>query len=295
MVCAGNDGPGHQTIGSPAVAKNALTVGNVFDNGSTSTVGDIVNTSSRGPTGDGRMKPNLVAPGNIVTSAKAGSTTAYTEKSGTSMAAPHVTGLAATLMEHYPEFKGRPAFLRSHLMATAIAHDDVTGKSNDFGLGRVSGYLAHWDHPNNDGWSTNWFSGGVNSFGYAYGDITVPAGTKRLVVVLTWDEPAASAGASRAVTYDLDLWVDHNVDCSDPTGACGEFASLSTVDNVEYVVINNPPAGSYRMKVVPVNAPTFPLPYGMTAMIIRGDTDPSHDGLPDASRDEPRSSAPPSR
>jgi hypothetical protein len=44
-------------------------------------------------------------------------------------------------MEHYSEFKGRPAFLRSHLMATAIAHDDVTGKSNDFGLGRVSGYL----------------------------------------------------------------------------------------------------------------------------------------------------------
>ena len=48
-----------------------------------------------------------------------------------------------------------PALLRAHLMATAIAHDDVTGKSNDYGLGRVSGYVAHWDHTNNDGWSTS--------------------------------------------------------------------------------------------------------------------------------------------
>ena len=59
-------------------------------------------------------------------------------------------------------------------MATAIPHNDVTGKSNDYGLGRVSGYLAHWSHTNNDGWSTHWFDGGINSFGFAYGDITVP-------------------------------------------------------------------------------------------------------------------------
>ena len=42
--------------------------------------------------------------------------------------------------------------------------------------------------------------GGCELLGFAYGDVTVPAGTQRLVVVLTWDEPAASAGASRAVT-----------------------------------------------------------------------------------------------
>ena len=48
------------------------------------------------------MKPNLVAPGTSITSAKAGTTNRYTTKSGTSMAAAHVTGLAATLMQHYP-------------------------------------------------------------------------------------------------------------------------------------------------------------------------------------------------
>ena len=67
-------------------------------------------------------------------------------------------------------------------------------RATTYGLGRVSGYVAHWDHPNTDGWSTSRFSGGVSSQGFQYGDITVPAGTKRLVVVLTWDEPAGERG-----------------------------------------------------------------------------------------------------
>jgi subtilisin family serine protease len=272
VVAAGNDGPGAQTIWSPAVAKNALTVGNVSDNGFL-TVGDVTTTSSRGPTGDNRMKPNLVAPGATVTSALAGTTNGYITKNGTSMATPHVTGLAATLMEHYPSLKSNPALLRAHMMATAIAHG-APGKSNEYGLGRASGYVAHWDHPNSDGWSTSRFSGGVSSQGLQYGDITVPAGTKRLVVVLTWDEPGASAGASRAVTYDLDLWVDHNADCTEPQGFCGEYSSVSSVDNVEYILVDNPPAGTYRLKVLPYNAPGFALPYGIAATIIRGSPAP---------------------
>ncbi len=55
------------------------------------------------------------------------------------MATPHVTGLVATLMEHYSEFRSNPAMLRAHMMATAIAHNDVTGKSFDYGLGKRLG------------------------------------------------------------------------------------------------------------------------------------------------------------
>jgi subtilisin family serine protease len=273
VVCSGNSGPGSQTIWSPGVAKNALTVGNVLDNGYLS-VGDLNNGSSRGPTGDGRMKPNLVGPGTTVTSALAGTKFGYTDLSGCSMATPHVSGLAATLMEHYPEFQDHPALLRAHMMATAIAHDDVTGKSNDFGLGRVSGYLEHWAHLDAAGWTTNWFWGGVNSSGFQFGDVTVPAGAQRLVVVMTWDEPAASSGASRAVTYDLDLWIDKDADCTDPRGTCGEVASVSSIDNVEYIVINNPAPGTYRLKVTPFNAPSFSLRYGLAAVVIRGDPTP---------------------
>jgi hypothetical protein len=210
----------------------ALTVGNVLDN-RFGDVGDISNTSSRGPTGDGRMKPNVVAPGSWVTSANAGTTDGYVGNAGTSAAAPHVTGLAATLMEHYPaDFQGRPALLRAYMMATAIPHADTVGQSNDYGLGRVSSYLQHWGGP---GWSARWFYGTVSSTNWQYGDITVPPGAQRLVVVLTWDEPAASAGASQAVTYDVDLWLDYLADCNEPTkGECGEYSSRGVTDNVEY-------------------------------------------------------------
>jgi len=227
VVAAGNEGSTSQTIESPGVAKNALTVGAVLDYGNL-IVGDIATQSSRGPTGDGRMKPNVVAPGYWVTSTEVESTNGYVTKGGTSMATPHVTGLAATLMDHYSDFRLNPALVRAHMMATAIAHDGVTGESNDYGLGRVSGYLAHWAHPNSDGWSTYWSSGYVNAYGYQYRDITVPPGTHRLVVVLTWDEPPASAGASRAVLYDLDLWLSYNGDCGDPPperGAVGTGSS----------------------------------------------------------------------
>jgi len=267
----GKDGAG--TVGRPGVAKNALTVGSVLDFGDQTlgvSPGDISFTSSRGPTGDGRMKPNVVAPGHTITSAWASDLDGYrTEAPGTSFAAPHVTGLAATLMEHYP-FELDPAMLRAHLMATAIAHDNVTGKSNDYGLGRVSGWVAHWDHTNNDGWSNFWFSGLISTVGgYHYRDLIVPPGTKRLSIVMTWDELPASAGASRAVMWDLDLWADQIGGCSGP---CAQYRSVSKVDNVEYIVVNNPPAGTYRLRAFPISAPLAGIPFGVAATVIRGNT-----------------------
>jgi hypothetical protein len=275
VISSGNIGPKSGTVRAPGVAKNALSVGNVIDQSHYEQMGDIFSTSSRGPTSDGRMKPNVVAPGHWIVSAQAGTTDGYVGNTGTSMAAPHVTALAATLMQHDPQFQFNPALVRAHLMATAMGHDGEVGKSNTYGLGRVSSYVAHWDHPNADGWETRRFSGTVNSAGFAYGDITVPAGAKRLVVALTWDEPPASAGASRAVLYDVDLWIDRDVNCMNPTGACGEYASVSLVDNVEYVVVNDPPPGVYRLKVVPHDASTQILPWGMSAVVIRGDALPA--------------------
>jgi len=284
-VCSGNSGPGAGTIWAAGVAKNALTVGNVLDTGD-GTIGDIRNTSSRGPTGDGRMKPNIVATGTTIRSANAGTTNGYTDKIGCSMATPHVSSIAATVMEHYPEFRTLPHLMRAHLMATALQHDNVAAPlrnteapnttRNTFGLGRVSPYAAHWAHPNAAGWTTHWAWRTITRDRWGYRDIEVPPGASRLVVVMTWDEPAASAGASAAVDYDLDLWIDRAPFCTpDAKGQCGEWASQSWIDNVEYQIIENPPPGTYRLKIINWNAPSSGVPAAISATIVRGATSPN--------------------
>ncbi|WP_274629686.1 S8 family serine peptidase [Arvimicrobium flavum] len=283
IVCGGNTGQGAGTIWSPGVAKNALTVGNVEDN-TANQVGELAFNSSFGPTGDGRMKPNVVATGRTVTSADAGTTNQYANDAGCSMATPHVSGIAATLLEHYPDFRGRPHLLRAHLMAsTVLHHDEVlpannsSGGRNDFGLGRLSDYQSHWAHNNPNGWTGHWaWWNGITNNRWGSWDLDVPRGTDRLVVVMAWDEPQSSSGATAAVTYDLDLWADFNADCTpDGHGQCGEWASQSYDDNTEYLIIDFPPAGVYRLKVINWDAPSFGLPTAIAAKIVRGDPTPA--------------------
>jgi subtilisin family serine protease len=73
--------------------------------------------SSRGPTGDGRLKPDLVAPGEKIRSTVPGG--GEDRLDGTSMAAPHVSGAAALLLSRHPEFIGKPAKLKEILCGTA--------------------------------------------------------------------------------------------------------------------------------------------------------------------------------
>jgi hypothetical protein len=267
------------------VAKNALTVGNVED-AAFQRVGELwngVNASSRGPTGDRRMKPNLTATGATVTSARAGTTNGYADRIGCSMATPHVTGVAASLLEHYPDFRGRPHLLRAHLMASSVLHRDTLtppdndgGGRDDYGLGRVSDYQSHWAHPNRSGWTGHWAWMTITDRRWGHFDVEVPPGARRLVAVLTWDEPEASAGASQAVIHDIDLWADLNADCApDAQGQCGEWASQSFDDNTEYLIIDNPPPGRYRLKAINWRAPSSGLPVAIAAKVVRGDPTPT--------------------
>lgn len=73
--------------------------------------------SSRGPTGDGRLKPDVLAPGERIDSCIPGE--AMDTMDGTSMAAPHVSGAAALLMARHRELRGRPRKIKEILCATA--------------------------------------------------------------------------------------------------------------------------------------------------------------------------------
>jgi hypothetical protein len=73
--------------------------------------------SSRGPTGDGRLKPDLVAPGERIESSLPDGE--WGELDGTSMAAPHVSGAAAMLMARYDELIGEPQRIKSILCESA--------------------------------------------------------------------------------------------------------------------------------------------------------------------------------
>ena len=110
---------------APANAAEALTVGAI--SWSRYTTGPIEEYSSRGPTNDGRRKPDLVAPDNVST----GVTPYYSPFQGTSAAAPHVAGAAALILSRNPglDLNG----LRSELLSYCV----YMGDPNTYGEGRL--------------------------------------------------------------------------------------------------------------------------------------------------------------
>jgi subtilisin family serine protease len=110
-----DDGFRTVSITDPGNARSVITVGSTHRRDA-HTYG-VSYFSSRGPTGDGRLKPDLVAPGEKIRGPVTGNGDDTLD--GTSMAAPHVSGAAALIIARHPEFIGQPARIKEILCATA--------------------------------------------------------------------------------------------------------------------------------------------------------------------------------
>jgi serine protease AprX len=123
VVAAGNSGPEKGTILSPGINKNVITVGAIDDKRTIDPSDDtIAPFSSRGPTSEGLMKPDVLAPGANINSLSNTKLNGYTSLSGTSMATPLVSGSIALLLNKHKDLS--PQDVKNKLIKSSIALDN---------------------------------------------------------------------------------------------------------------------------------------------------------------------------
>ena len=144
IAAAGNEGPDAQTLTAPGVAEKVICV-TALDDMNTINRGDdiIASYSSRGPRGDGAKKPDIAAPGSNIIGAKAAiygdASNEIIMMSGTSMAAPHVSGVAALILQASPDLS--PLEVKQNLLNTTEDKGE-TGWDADYGWGEMEAYKA---------------------------------------------------------------------------------------------------------------------------------------------------------
>ena len=266
LFAAGNDGPDSGTVGAPGTAKNTITVGN-SQNRYQGSPNSIMDGSSRGPVDDGRIKPDLVAPGGYVRSCRAQeatdiggatwSNTWYLEYTGTSMATPNAAGTAALIREYITEISQRPEPQGALVKALMILGARDVGTRDipnmDEGWGRID--LKSTLAPNNgrgiwvDDRSVLSSSGNSKSYNF---NITSPG--LPFKAVLAWSDERGSRFSNTQLVNNLNLLI------TTPSGVeykGNEFSQgrsiqggiYDTLNNVEVVLIDSAEAGIWTVKV----------------------------------------------
>lgn len=134
IAAAGNSGPKEGTILSPGISRNVITVGAVDDKRTIDPSDDtIAPFSSRGPTIEGLMKPDIVAPGVNIKSLSNTKLDSYASLSGTSMATPLVSGSVALLLNKHGNLS--PQEIRDRVTTSCI---DLKESKENQGAGMLN-------------------------------------------------------------------------------------------------------------------------------------------------------------
>jgi hypothetical protein len=261
----GGVGGGYFTItGGYKAGKNVLAVGNLQKDD------DLANSSSRGPSEDGRIKPDICAVGTNVYSTQPDNT--YDSFTGTSMACPGVAGALASLWQAYRDLNGGndpdSYLMKGILLNTA---DDLGNPGPDFqfGFGRINARRAL------DIISKNQFIvDSINTNGNRNYNIPVPPGVRQLKVMIYWNDKEGNPGNSVVLVNNLNMRVfDPSANLYNPwvLDNSANVAALSSpatrqkdnLNNVEQVTIDSAAAGNYV-----VNVKGFSVPFGPQKYVI---------------------------
>ncbi|MFN9710183.1 MAG: S8 family serine peptidase, partial [Bacteroidota bacterium] len=251
IFAAGNDGEltcspypaGFGTIKSGyQTAKNILSVGNYAFSFNPRI---IASTSSRGPVADGRLKPEIVAPGDAIFSTTLNN--GYSNQHwGTSFAAPFVAGTWSFLTEQYRKLnngKTPPSGLLKSIICNSASDKGNTGPDFSHGFGLLNPTRALQVIDKNQYAEDSITTGAQKSYSLA-----VPADIKQVKIMLYWHDRPGSPISLKALQNDLDLsvidgsnnylpWILN----STPTNI-QNLASrgLDRINNIEQITIDNP-------------------------------------------------------
>jgi hypothetical protein len=274
LFAAGNSGPGSNTIGSPGNAKNVTTVG-ALRHGNSSVVASF---SSRGPTDDGRLKPDILSTGEDIESAGGDTNNTTVDvnpsrrtTSGTSMSTPITAGSTALLRQYftdgfYPTGAKNTADAhtpRGPLMKAVLLNGTNTDGgffANNIGWGRVwldnslyfsgeSKKLRFWEVSNFDGLQTG------EQFTTS---VAVQAGQEFRATLVWYDlEGPTGSGVTLVNNLDLTVSVGANTYLGNNFSANNSVTTGSTdaINTVEQVRFSLPVSGNYTITVNAANIP----------------------------------------
>jgi hypothetical protein len=269
IFSAGNSGPGALSLTRPKVAKNVISVANSenirpeIGGAGADNMEDLRSSSSRGPAADGRIKPDITAPGTVIAGSRAGNGSSvsgiidanHAWSTGTSHAAPQVAGAAALFTQYWKNTHAgqypSPALVKAAIINTAqemngLITDASTIPNGNEGWGRINmKYMLNTGVPMkyiNEEIPLSNAGTGVAVIG------TVADSTKPVRITLVWTDPPGVSNPALVNNLDLQVNVNGtfyrgNVFTGGVSTAGGTGDTLNNVENV--FLPAGIPAGSF--------------------------------------------------